>query len=187
MSRCRKKNFNRVTMLFGAMACFGMYYYFNAFQWYIYEFYPVRDTQSIVEVFEKNRKYIVDDDDYLPDFMLKHRTPDNDPKHFGTLKIKVLREGSKLAGFVAYHMKNSQEGVVLFLAVDHCFRGKRYGHALMLCAINDLFLMGARSVCLWVLTDNIPARRVYKELGFVEKYYDDEKKNNIYLECSKES
>jgi ribosomal protein S18 acetylase RimI-like enzyme len=162
----------------------GIYVYQkHATQGPIYDFNPTRDTQPIMDIFNQNWYWLLASEESSPSFMLKHRTPDANPMHFGSLHIKVLytneepysakaSKGSKLAGFTAYFMENPQEGRILFLAVAHEFRGKGYGKVLAQYAMQQMFNMGATHIALWTRVSNLPAQRVYKELGFVEKFDD---------------
>lgn len=36
--------------------------------------------------------------------------------------------------------------------------------------MSELFKMGAQHLALWTRVDNLPAQRIYKELGFVEAF-----------------
>jgi ribosomal protein S18 acetylase RimI-like enzyme len=181
-SSCVKQIIIIVSIACGIASSFGGYYYYlKSSQSYIDDFNSERDTKPILDIFKKNWDELVEGYDYSPEFMMKHRTPNTDPTCFGILKIKVMREKDRLAGFVAYYSKTPQEGIVLFLAVSNDFRGKHYGQALMQYAIKDLLLMGAKSVGLWVLINNVPARKVYEKLGFVEESFDDTNEN-VYLE-----
>lgn len=169
------------SMLCVFYVCVSVYYYSTSSQGHIYEFNFVRDAQSILDIFKNNWHELVSGDDYSPEFMMQNRTPDTDSERFGILKIKVMREKNKLAGFVAYYRETPKKGIVLFLAVGHHFRGKRYGQALMECAIKNLLSMGVTHIGLWVLIDNVPARKIYKELGFIEKFEDGE--NSYFEHC----
>jgi len=149
----------------------GIYvYYSNLAQGPIYDFNPARDTQPIMDIFNKNWYWLLASEESSPAFMIKNRTHDTNPMHFGSLHIKVLRENNKLVGFTAYYMNNPQEGRILFLAVDHEFRGKGYGKILAQRAMNELFKMGAIHLALWTRVSNLPAQRIYKELGFKEVF-----------------
>ena len=53
------------------------------------------------------------------------------------------------------------------VVVDECFRGKSYGKALMLHAIEFARSQGAKAVELTSRPSRIAANRLYKELGFV--------------------
>jgi ribosomal protein S18 acetylase RimI-like enzyme len=147
----------------------------------IYDFNPTRDTQKIMDIFHQNWYWLLASEESSPSFMLKHRTPDANPMHFGSLHIKVLyAEGpysakaskGRLSGFTAYFMENPQEGRILFLAVAHEFRGKGYGKLLAEYAMEQMFNMGATHIALWTRVSNLPAQKIYKELGFKEKFDD---------------
>ena len=112
-------------------------------------------------------------DQYSPEFMLKYRTPDKNPRNYRTLIIKVLREGDKTAGFVAYYKLNSFTYKLLYLAVDKDFRGKRYGMRLAKYAIQDMFARGGKIIKLVTRVKNKKARSLYKKLGFKETLIED--------------
>jgi ribosomal protein S18 acetylase RimI-like enzyme len=140
----------------------------------ICDFNPHHDTQPILDLFEKNWDRLTQDTDKtLPAFMLKHRTHDTNPKNFGSLDIKVLHENNQVAGFVAYYIEKPQKGQLLLLAVGDNFRGKGYGKTLMQCAMKELLSMGANHITLWTDTDNAPAQKIYKDLGFKGKFNPD--------------
>jgi ribosomal protein S18 acetylase RimI-like enzyme len=164
-----------IIMSIALAACSGVgaYHYYQSTQGPIYDFNPATDTQPILDIFKQNWYWLIANPGSSPAFMMKHRTFDTNPIHFGALKFKVLREGDKLAGFTAYYMETPTQGRLLFLAVDHKFRGKRYGQMLARRAMNELFKMGAEHIALWTRTDNLPAQRIYKELGFVEIFDED--------------
>lgn len=145
-------------------------YYANIQQEQISDFNPARDTQPIMDIFHKNWYWLLASDESSPAFMLKHRTYDSNPMHFGSLHIKVLHENNTLAGFTAYYMETPQEGRLLFLAVSHDFRGKGYGKILTQHAMKELFAIGAKHIALWTRVSNLPAQRIYKELGFKEMF-----------------
>ena len=145
----------------------------------IYDFNPARDTQAMMDIFHKDWYWLLASTESSPAFMLKHRTYDTNPIHFGSLQIKVLREGDKLAGFTAYYMETPKQGRLLFLAVSQDFRGKGYGRILALRAMEELFNMGADHVALWTRVSNLPAQKIYRELGFQEMF---EENGYLYFE-----
>jgi len=152
-----------------ATTCIALLFYTHAqHHGPIYDFNPTTDTQPIIELFNQNWYWLVANEGFSPSFILKHRTPNENPKYFGTLKIKVLRENNQLAGFTAYYMKEKNLGQLLFLAVGHPFRGKQYGKILAEYAIDDLKKLGATKIGLWTRVSNLPAQRIYKNLGFIE-------------------
>src|SRR5258705_13566670 len=120
-----------ISIAFAACAGVAVYHYHQtASQDNIYDFNPARDTKPIMDIFNQNWYWLLASEESSPAFMLKHRTPDSNPMHFGSLHIKVLYEKDKLAGFTAYYMETPQQGKLLFLAVGHEFRGKGYGKIL---------------------------------------------------------
>ena len=136
----------------------------------IYTFDAQRDTQEIMDIFHKDWYWLLASDESSPAFMLKHRTYDTNPAHFGLMHIKVLRDDTaKLAGFTTYYMETKTQGRILFVAVGRDFRGKGYGKILTQKAMEELFKMGADHICLWTRVSNLPAQKIYKGLGFVEK------------------
>ncbi|HLC07042.1 MAG TPA: GNAT family N-acetyltransferase [Candidatus Babeliales bacterium] len=136
----------------------------------IYDFNATRDTNAIMDIFNQNWYWLLASPESSPAFMIKHRTYDTNPVHFGSLHIKVLRESDKLAGFTAYYMETPTQGRLLFLAVDHAFRGRGYGRILALRAMQELFKMGADHIALWTRVSNLPAQKIYRELGFQEMF-----------------
>jgi len=152
-------------------ACSGAaiyHYHYSAPKDNIYDFNPTRDTQAMMDIFHKDWHWLLSSPESSPAFMIKHRTHDTNPMHFGSLHIKVLREGDKLAGFAAYFMETPKQGRLLFLAVSQDFRGKGYGRTLALRAMQELFNMGADHIALWTRVANLPAQKIYRELGFQE-------------------
>jgi len=151
--------------------------------WYIYQLYQTkdnilvfddnRDTQDILDIFTRDRYWLVASPDYSPEFMLKYRAATQDMRYLGRLQIKVIRTKDALIGFVAYYMKTATKGFLLFLAINPQFRGKGYSEILMKHALNDLKQMGATVVNLVTRTDNYPAQKLYTRLSFTETKRDD--------------
>lgn len=148
-----------------------LYRYHAAEQGPIYTFNPTRDTKEMMDIFHKDWYWLLASEESSPAFMLKHRTYDANPAHFGSMHIKVLRENDgRLAGFTTYYMETPTQGRILFLAVGRDFRGKGYGKILALHAIQELFKLGADHIALWTRVANLPAQRIYRDLGFQEKF-----------------
>jgi ribosomal protein S18 acetylase RimI-like enzyme len=165
-----KKIIFLITLTLATSAGIGTYlYYTHHNQGPIYDFNPTRDTQAMLKIFDKNSYWLLANPQSSPAFMLKHRTYDTNPLHFGSLHVKVLYEKDKLAGFTTYHLGDTpEEGRILFVAVDHDFRGKGYGKILTEYAMKELFAMGVTHVALWTRVSNLHAQRIYKGLGFKE-------------------
>lgn len=161
-----------MSVLLGA----GIFYYFSLVQGPIYDFDPSRDTQEILNIFDRDWYWLVasERDEYSPEFTLKYRAPNRNPLYLGRLRIKVLREQSTFVGFAAYYMKTPDHGQLLFLAVNPEFRGRGYGEKLTRFALDELIRMGAKRVELSTRTDNISAQNLYKRIGFKETWRDDE-------------
>lgn len=159
------------SIAFATCGGFGAYYYHHHYaQAPISDFNAATDMQPVLAIFYKDFDWLTANKDSSPAFMFKNRTYDNNPMHFGALKVKVLREGDKIAGFTAYYMEQHQQGRILFVAVGHEFRGKGYGKLLTQYAMKELINMGAEHFALWTRVDNLPAQRIYKGLGFVEMF-----------------
>lgn len=159
---------------------FGIYHYLSIERGPIYDFDSERDTASIVSFARENWYWLSALEDFSLPFSLKHRTPGNDRRYFGALKIKVIREDDQFAGFTAYYMHNKTRGQLLWLGVKPEFRGKGYGDMLVSYAIEDMKKMGATKIIIWTRVSNIPAVKIYTRLGFVERYSDDE--GYLYME-----
>lgn len=163
-----------VSLILTASSLLVYYHYSNISKDGIHDFNPTRDTKDMMDIFHKNWYWLLASDDSSPAFMLKHRTWDTNPAHFGKMRIKVLRENDKVVGFTTYYMETAERGRLLFLVVDESARGKGYGTTLAKLAMKELFTMGAEYVALWTRVSNIRAQRIYRELGFKEKREENE-------------
>ena len=170
----RVKKIGIISILFAALCGASFYYYYSPEKGPIYDFNPVTDTQPILDIFDQNRYWLLSNPESSPAFMIKHRTPSEDTRYFGALKIKVLREDGRLAGFITYYKQNPQDYQLLFLAVGHEFRGKHYAHMLAQYAIDDMIRMGATRIWLCTRVSNHAAQKIYKNLGFTEFFHDPE-------------
>jgi len=146
----------------------GILYYVLAPSGPIYDFDEARDTEEILKIFEDDWYWLIESEDYSPEFMLENRAPGKDPLYVGSLHIKVLREQDKLIGFAAYYMKKKRLCQLLFLAVSSTFRGKGYGEQLVRYVLEDAVNLGADRVYLVTRTANFPAQRLYNRVGFTQ-------------------
>jgi len=138
---------------------------------YISDFNSRRDREGMLDIFQKNWRALTGDDSFYSEYVeniMKNRKPDKTMPSIGRMDIKVMREDNKFAGFTAYYKETSKKGMVLFLAVGHEFRGKGYGKILIQHAIKNLLSKGSKSIGIWVAETNLPAKRIYEELGFSE-------------------
>ncbi len=163
-----------ITALSGLISLGMWYIYYSAIpQGPIYDFNEQRDTHDILTIFKRDWYWLVASEDYSPEFMLKYRAPNKDPRYLGRLHIKVYREHDAFVGFIAYYMKTFYEGFILFLDVLPAFRGKRYGEQLVHHALDDLKRQGASKVQLVTRTNNTAAINLYKRINFYETSRDD--------------
>ena len=87
----------------------------------VYDFNEKRDTTAIINLFRREWDWLVLSPDYSPEFILKFKTPSQNPLDIGKLNIKVLYANNSFAGFVTYHKEEDKIGRLLFLAVHQDF------------------------------------------------------------------
>ena len=135
----------------------------------IVDFDEKRDMSPVLEMFEKDRYWLVSSADYDPYYAFSTRSPNKyEEKYKGKMVIKILRKNNEFIGLVTYYMENFMTGRILFLAVKPEFRGQRFGPQLMEYAIKELKKMGAQVVQLVTRTSNLKAQAVYNRVGFKE-------------------
>lgn len=177
-----KRRSTVVFMILGTVALSGTaYWYWHYRAVRIYEFDSVRDKQVILNMFDRDWYWLIpyDRTTFSPELMLTLRAPQQNPLYAGRLTIKVLRAGEKFIGFVAYYMKTPEVGFLNFLGVEPEFRSKGYAAQMLHYAIDDMVSRGARIIKLVTRPSNMPARTVYKKLGFREVREDE---TFVYLE-----
>lgn len=135
----------------------------------ISDYDDVRDGVQVRKIF-KDDWYMLSNREHNPEqlnFVLQTHSPNEyEPRYFGKMTIKVLREKDNVVGFITYYMLNFYEGKILFLAISPEFRGQRQGEKLLRVAVDDLFAHGATLVRLVTRTENISAQKLYKRFGF---------------------
>lgn len=147
----------------------ALYWLFSYERGPIYEFSYSRDAEEILKIFERDHYMLLASDEYYPDVWLKYRSPNQeDPRYFGQLQLKVLREHDQFIGFSAYYMKYPTLGFILFVAIKPEFRGKHFGEKLVMYDLADLKSRGAKQVQLVTRAENIAAQKLYKRCGFYE-------------------
>lgn len=131
---------------------------------------PEDDRLAVSRVYEESWRYayrgIVPQDylDGIPRGRWAHR-PDG-----AGLRTLVLTDGEEIAGVSSFGPSRAPdlagwgEVVSLYLLPDRM--GKGYGARLLSAALEDLKGMGSREVFLWVLKENLRARRFYERRGF---------------------
>lgn len=82
----------------------------------------------------------------------------------------LLLDDDRIVGTSSYSASRSErmagfgEVISLYLLPDFC--GKGYGRSLLQAAVDDLHSRGYRDIFLWVLEENVVARRFYERFGF---------------------
>jgi len=82
--------------------------------------------------------------------------------------VLVAEEDGVVVGYATFGMDEDGVGHVLNNAVDPEHRGRGIGTALVRAVVERLKAEGARILRVTTLESDIPARRVYEKLGFVE-------------------
>jgi len=140
----------------------------------IKDYNPKRDYQNIVQNFKDDNFWLVEEGLNLDfDYILNTHSPNKHPQYKGKLKIKVLLDHGKFAGFITYYKKSYYRGFIQFLSVSKNFRGKGYGKKLVQYAIKDLFSMGCTQIGITTRLINKWARNIYTSLGFKETGHDE--------------
>ncbi len=82
--------------------------------------------------------------------------------------VWVLTVEQRISGFVSVSQQADHPScwVVRDLGVVKAIRNQGWGRNLLRHAIHQLQRRGAERVLLWVDYDNLPARRLYEEIGF---------------------
>jgi len=155
----------------------GVLYFQQAPRGPIVDFVYDRDAQAVLKIFHADWDWLFPGPDYYPEYILKHRSPGEEPgraAYRGKLKIKILRDNDKIAGFTTYYKENFYIGRIQFVAVASAFRKKGYGRLLTEYAIRQLFSLGCKKVVLLTRIKNVRARRLYERIGFKETGRDEE-------------
>ena len=123
-----------------------------------------------MQLFKDNWYWLIASDEYDVEYFLDTKSPNKyQPEYSGTMHIKVMHaKDGKFVGFVAYFKKSFFKGDLRFVAVKKDFRGHGYGKQLAKYATDALFDMGVLRVKLVTRTNNYPAQKVYKTLGYTQ-------------------
>jgi mycothiol synthase len=81
----------------------------------------------------------------------------------------LLEVENRLAGFCwtkVHHQSDLTVGEIFAIAVDPDFHGRGFGKPLTISGLNYLANVGADLGMLYVEADNIPAIRIYEDIGF---------------------
>ena len=69
----------------------GFWFWFNT-GGPISDYTDPRDTKEILNIFKRDRYWLLASEDYSPEFMLKHHAPNQELKYMGRLNIKVMHK-----------------------------------------------------------------------------------------------
>jgi len=165
-------------IIFITIILFTLYYYQNIKKKHIYEYDESRDKKAILDIFDKNWYWLVDENvvGFSPEHMLDTKSSSNNEKDKGNLNIKVFVEDNITKGFITYYTEINKKnklknGVIFILGVDEKYRNKGIAKELLKYAINDLKnRLKCDSIYLYTRSVNNPAIKCYLDLGFKPKY-----------------
>lgn len=146
-----------------------VYVYQSRVTYQIKQFEYLRDASLISKSFDKDHHWLTDN----PKFDVSRVAKDLNPSQYSTfnkgkLKIKVLYDHGKPAGYTAYFKESFSKGKILFLWIDPEYRGKGYGNLLLQYAIDQLFNQGCSNITLITRVSNTWAQKVYTAAGMKE-------------------
>ena len=135
---------------------------------HIHSYDNAHDREFFKRLFNDHFYLLTANPDTSIDFILDEKAPNPyEPRYFGKLEIKILREQASQVGFVCYYMLSQYVGRILFLCIDKSMQGKRYGEKLVKHAVQDLKNRGAQLIRVWCRVDNPNGRKFYERLGFI--------------------
>lgn len=113
----------------------------------------------------------------IPDEILSNRTPEKRQKHFenaiseGGEEIAIILVDDKPIGFIRIGKcrdvdKSSSYGEIWGIYLLEEWWNKGLGYESMVWGLNELAKRQYKKVTLWVLEENLRARRFYEKIGF---------------------
>lgn len=137
------------------------------------------DKFAISRIYEESWKFAYKDimpQDYLESIPAGRWIPNLDKEGMNTL---VLLEDGMFVGTSSYCKSRfsdfSNFGEIVSIYVLPQYIGKGYGKKLLDAVVEELAQLGFRDIFLWVLEDNLRARKFYEKAGFTpsDNYLDD--------------
>lgn len=177
ISRIKKRHIALLVFLALLMATV-IFYFRNDFQInssLIRPYEEKTDYASMVKLINDNQFWISETSDLSPEKLLALRAPHHDPRRKNQARFSVIEEEGKLGGFIAFYKENTQEGHIWLLAVDKEFRGRGLGQKLAAHAIGELKKLKVQYITISARIINNAAVSLYKKLGFIEKYRNEER------------
>lgn len=101
--------------------------------------------------------------------MLIHNHPGYIAYRDKKLFIKVLRDEDKISGFATYYYPSATIGHIELLAINKQYRSKGLGKKLVEYVATEVARQGAKTLELYVYTNNQHAIKFYTNLGFSVK------------------
>ncbi|HLE76268.1 MAG TPA: GNAT family N-acetyltransferase [Candidatus Babeliales bacterium] len=140
----------------------------------ILEFDIARDGKGIMAIFDRDWDWLIPGsrDTFSPELMMAYRAPQQNPLYAGRLKIKVMRDGDALIGFVAWYMKSPEVGFLNFLDINPEYRGKGYAEKLLRYGMDQMFKAGAKKLEMVTWPHNVRSRALYDRVGWKVKRID---------------
>lgn len=137
------------------------------------------DRLAISRIYEESWKFAYKDivpQSYLANIPVGRWIPNLDKEGMNHL---VLVESGLFIGTSCYcksrfsDFENFGEIVSIYILPEYI--GKGYGKRLLTAVINELAYLGYHDIFLWVLEDNLRARKFYEKAGFIygENYLED--------------
>ncbi|MBP7854453.1 GNAT family N-acetyltransferase [Candidatus Babeliales bacterium] len=102
---------------------------------------------------------------YSMDFFLRYQTSSQAEKKYDMVS-KVATFDERVVGFLAYYPDSQRVWRLLFLIVDHDFRGQGIAKKLLKYAVEDMLHRGAIEIILYTRNNNFKAQSLYKNFGF---------------------
>jgi ribosomal protein S18 acetylase RimI-like enzyme len=154
----------------------------------IFDYKAYRDKVAIKKMFHDDWKLLyygdwdkITEQDFNVDFMLDNRSSSQYSLK-NNLILKVLCEGGKTVGFLAYYPKSSYTWQMLFLMVDKDHRRKGYAAKLVQFFIDDATARGALKLMTFTRLINNRARRLYEgKFGFKDVEHHEDKYMDLVL------
>ena len=167
--------YTKIFLLILGVAALGgsLWYYKSHTSEGVYDYDPTLDRAFIINLFKNDMYWLISDysaKDYSVERMLDYKASSRETS--GDLILKTYRVKGQPVGFTAYYIQELFIGRILFVSVDKAFRSKGYARKMVNYVIADLKKRGVRIIRMITRTDNIPAQKLYKSIGFKEFWTD---------------
>lgn len=169
----KRKNLRILFAIFATItvATAGWFFFLRQTGPQIMEFDINRDGKGIMAIFDRDWDWLIPGgrETFSPELMMAYRAPQQNPLYAGRLKIKVMRDGDKFIGFVAWYMKSADVGFLNFLDVNPEYRGKGYAETLLRYGMDQMLKAGAKKIEMVTWPHNERARKLYDRVGWRAK------------------